>query len=117
NGHVKIGVSNSPNIRRDALQTGSSAELRVAYSVFAGDSAYEVERGAHSLLFADRLQGEWFNVSAEAAIASVYAAAARLGVSFDDLARDEYPRFFDTFRGKVVLLVTITVLLAIVSHA
>ena len=86
NGHVKIGISENPAARRATLQTGSSSRLRIVHTAFAGDRAEDVELEAHTFLAARRLEGEWFAVSPETAIAAVYAAAGRLGVTFDETA-------------------------------
>ncbi len=84
NGHQKIGSSENPSARRRTLQTGSSTRLHIVHTTFAGPRAEEVEREAHAFLGARRLEGEWFDVSPETAIAAVYAAAGRLGVALDD---------------------------------
>lgn len=77
-GYVKIGHSNDPEGRLLKLQTGSPHTLKIAY-VATFRSAERVEQEAHRLLGARRVNGEWFDVTKEMAIASVYGAAARLG--------------------------------------
>ena len=83
-GAVKIGISSDPEARRKTLQTGAPHHLFLAFSVYAGDAAFDVEQEAHTLLDAHRMPGEWFAVSKEIAIATVYGAAARLGVSLGE---------------------------------
>ena len=88
-GAVKIGISSDPEKRRATLQTGTPHHLFLAFSIYAGDAAFDVEQEAHAILAAHRMPGEWFAVSKELAIATVYGAAARLGVSLGDEPREE----------------------------
>lgn len=107
-GHQKIGKSVDPEARRSTLQTGSPVTLTVKHTAFAGPYAERVEKGAHSILDAARLPGEWFDVSTEAAIAAVYAAAATLGVTlgedyYDDTTAGYYARIRRYHRVKWAL--------------
>lgn len=79
-GHVKIGISSNPSARLANLQTGSPVPISIAFKIFAGDRAFDIEQEAHIILASRRLEGEWFAASKDAAIASVYAAAARLSL-------------------------------------
>jgi T5orf172 domain len=79
-GHNKIGYSVDPQGNLKSLQRGSSVPLSLAFHIFAADRAFDVEQEAHAILDRRRLEGEWFDVSKDAAIASIYAAAARLNV-------------------------------------
>lgn len=84
NGHNKIGYSGDPKGNLASLQRGSSVPLSLAFTIFAADRAFDVEQEAHAILDRERLEGEWFSVPREAAIAAVYAAAARLKVPLGD---------------------------------
>ena len=83
-GAVKIGISCDPESRRATLQTGAPHHLFLAFSIYAGDAAFDVEQEAHAILDKHRMPGEWFAVSKEMAIAAVYGAASRLGVSLGE---------------------------------
>ena len=80
-GAVKVGISSDPAARRATLQTGAPHRLFLTFSTWAGERAFDVEQEAHAILAAHRMPGEWFFVSKEIAIAAVYGAASRLGVS------------------------------------
>lgn len=68
NGLVKIGYSLDPQRRCAGLQTGSSAELRVAHTVeVAADRAQLLERKLHLEMGYARVRGEWFSIPAEQA--------------------------------------------------
>ena len=78
----KIGVSVSPLERLKTLQTGSPYKLGIEYSApVYGASAFNVEGEAQDILDKLRLEGDWFAVSLNMAIATVYAAADRVGAS------------------------------------
>ncbi len=83
-GAVKIGISSDPEARRATLQTGAPHHLFLAFSIYAGEFAYDVEQEAHAILDAHRMPGEWFAVSKEMAIAAVYGAASRLNCSLGE---------------------------------
>ena len=58
NGPIKIGfTSKSANNRLSALQTGSSADLEIVYTIEA-EASYE--RYIHRVLKRERIRGEWF---------------------------------------------------------
>jgi Meiotically up-regulated gene 113 len=60
---VKIGFVHSGSAlfaRIDALQTGCPYKLR---PVIVVEGSFDLEQGTHRLLAAERLQGEWFQVS------------------------------------------------------
>ena len=80
---IKIGISADPSARVANLQTGSPFALSLAYSTWAGDRAFDVEREAHALLARQNAGGEWFACSREAAVAAINAAAAHLCVALD----------------------------------
>lgn len=80
-GLVKIGKSNDPDVRRATLQTGSAHLLRIASVTPIPIIWVEaVERKAHDILDSYRGNGEWFAVTPNVAVATIYAAAERLGV-------------------------------------
>ena len=110
-GAVKIGISSDPESRRATLQTGAPHHLFLAFSIYAGDAAYDVEQEAHAILDAHRMPGEWFAVSKEMAIASVYGAAARLGVSLGEPPVVEQPRQINIALVMIVLLFVVGVLM------
>lgn len=75
-GPTKIGKASSPARRVASLNTGSSVKLTLKYESSAMDKADLVERLAHQLLAEKRLNGEWFSVSTEEAVAAINAAIA-----------------------------------------
>lgn len=105
-GAIKIGISSDPEKRRATLQTGAPHHLFLAFAIYAGDAAFDVEQEAHAILDAHRMPGEWFAVSKELAIATVYGAAARLGVSLGDEPRQEVapPREINVTLWLIVFL-------------
>lgn len=78
-GAVKVGHSVDPPQRLGTLQTGSPFNLRVVHSLFVEKDASAVEASARATLSRWNIRGEWFDVTADVAIAAVYGAAARLG--------------------------------------
>lgn len=78
-GPQKVGVAKSPALRRSELQTGSPLRLEVKHIFDPGEFlATQVESGAHRILADSALEGEWFAVTAEEAIAAVGEALERL---------------------------------------
>ena len=71
-GPFKIGVATSVDARRYSLQTGNPHRLYVI-ATWEHEAPRMVEAQAHRALADRRLQGEWFNVSAEEAVAAVAA--------------------------------------------
>ena len=90
-GAVKIGISSDPESRRATLQTGAPHHLFLAFAIYAGENAFDVEQEAHAILAAHRMPGEWFAVSKEMAIAAVYGAASRLGVPLGEQPQETAP--------------------------
>lgn len=72
-GPVKIGISNGPNGRLIALQTGCPFSLQIIHTVPIGtfDQARKHERAIHDIYAGDRLAGEWFNIDGEQAIEAI----------------------------------------------
>lgn len=80
-GPKKVGVAIDPPRRLRALATGHGRPLRLLFSapVPAEFAAMDVERRAHWLLRERKTHGEWFDVSAKAAIDAVERAIAEGG--------------------------------------
>lgn len=87
---AKIGVTTNPNARLATLKTASGFRLSLAFTgaTASPNSAFAIEREAHRVLDRHRVEGEWFDIPAELAIATVWAAAASLGERLTDA---EYP--------------------------
>lgn len=78
-GPVKIGVSQKVSARVRSLEWTSKQALRTFLSMPRPDGdALLVERFAHEALSDRRANGEWFDVTADEAIAAVHAAVARV---------------------------------------
>lgn len=79
----KIGSSGDPAQRLAKLQTGSPYRLWIEFQSPQTDraSAYRIELEAHAILDAKRGEGEWFAVTSDMAIATIFAAADRTGCS------------------------------------
>lgn len=79
-GPKKVGLSNGLRQRLRSVQTGNESRLKVLLAEEVPDaSAAAIERRAHWLLRDARKNGEWFAVSAKAAIAAVTQAIAEGG--------------------------------------
>jgi hypothetical protein len=70
---VKVGLARDTLNRLKALQTGHYKKLFIAHQVGfpTVDEAYVIERRAHRLLRAKRIEGEWFSVSAHEAMLAI----------------------------------------------
>jgi hypothetical protein len=77
---VKIGVTTNPSARLAQLRTGSAYPIDFAYIGCTPGNGFDIESAAHQMLDRQRLNGEWFDVVPEMAIAAVNASAAKLGV-------------------------------------
>lgn len=73
----KIGITKDLAGRLSSIQTGHHLKLHIVHAMEVPDAA-RVEERAHRLLKASRLQGEWFKVTPEIAIATVEEAAANI---------------------------------------
>lgn len=74
-GPQKIGISRSPGKRLLDLVGGSGRDLRLHLFVVGSEiRSKKVEQRAHEILAKHRLEGEWFHVSADAAIRAVLDA-------------------------------------------
>ena len=78
---VKIGVSSNPDARCAALQTGSPYRIELWFAAPVTGNAYGVESEAHDILVSNGvpMNGEWFDVTPELAIAAIRTAADKLG--------------------------------------
>lgn len=74
-GHpVKIGIAKDPERRLAELQTGSPHRLMIHFTASVSNGR-GVERACHMTLSANRLEGEWFDVTPDRAIEVVRLAA------------------------------------------
>lgn len=79
-GPKKIGLAANPTARLRALRTGHSRPIELLYSEPLPDvEATDIERRAHWLLRDKKTHGEWFAVSAKAAIDALKRAVAEGG--------------------------------------
>jgi hypothetical protein len=76
---VKIGVTTNPRARLASLRTGSAFPIDFSYIAVTPGEAAPIERAAHALLDRHRLNGEWFDVAPELAVAALNGAAHKLG--------------------------------------
>lgn len=85
---TKIGVTTNPRARLAQLRTGSAFPIDYAFLGVTPGSGYEIEKAAHALLDARRVNGEWFDVTPEYAISALMGAAGKLNqpVKLIDLA-------------------------------
>jgi hypothetical protein len=110
--HVKIGVTKAPDTRLAQLRTGSASPIDYAFLAPASGDPYAIEREAHAMLARSRLNGEWFDVQPELAIAAVTGAAAKLGQSLTDKPKEK-PSFKGLFLFLTWLVLTILAVAAI----
>jgi len=75
----KIGVADHPDRRLRALQTANGVRLVLVFFLRTHRRALDVERQAHKSLDAWRREGEWFEVTADVAVATVLNAAGKQG--------------------------------------
>ncbi len=90
--HCKFGISGNPTARLDQLRTGSAHSIEYAWIGAPEGEATAIERDAHEMLAKYRRNGEWFQVSHDAAVGAVCAAAARrnrpiLGLTLEQAER------------------------------
>lgn len=77
-GPRKIGIARDVRKRLHAIRSSSLLEASVLHERELGDDAWRVEAHAHKLLKAQRIRGEWFDVTTEAAIAAIEAALLKV---------------------------------------
>lgn len=73
-GPLKIGISEDPYKRRATLQSGHPERLEV-YWVYPCPSSAVIEPVIHALMRPFRMEGEWFRVPMETAMAALWAVA------------------------------------------
>ena len=77
--HVKVGISADPNARLRNLQTASPYPLTLSYAAAVkSNDASAIEADAKYRLGHYQLEGEWFSVSPEMAVAAISAASFSL---------------------------------------
>lgn len=92
-GYVKIGTSKNPLARMATLRAGSASPLKFAYIAVTPDNdGYDIEREAHKALRAHRVEGEWFDVPPEMAVAALSGAAFKLDHPLAQLTEDQTRR-------------------------
>lgn len=90
NGHVKIGITADPLARLASLQTGASQKLDLVYACAAqSNDGYAIEQAAHGILWKHRLAGEWFDTTADMAVAAIAAASHRLNDPIVEITKDK----------------------------
>lgn len=80
-GRVKIGISADPYGRLAQLQTGSAHKLEFAWIGAPQGQAMGIEHDAHVMLNKYQCNGEWFDITPDAAVGAVSAAAQRRGIN------------------------------------
>lgn len=75
-GYQKIGWSTDPFRRQRTLSGASPVPLTLTYAIPHANACH-VERQVHLALCADRLNGEWFRVSLEQAVAEINRIAEK----------------------------------------
>jgi len=82
---VKIGHANRVETRLTSLQMGNPDELKILGKVVVPwDLAEIIEKRTHVALSAHHRRGEWYNVSAEAALLAIEAVKDAVEVSNDN---------------------------------
>lgn len=73
NHSVKIGIAGNPQFRLRELQTGCPFRLKVfaQFKITNRSSALKLERQIHKRLGRVQLEGEWFNITAPDAVATI----------------------------------------------
>lgn len=90
---VKIGVSNSPNGRLDALQTASPYELELIFYFVAPSRqiAFALEQAFLECMGEFRLHGEWFDLNPGYAVcAMALCIQAHLIFAIPELSHEEH---------------------------
>lgn len=72
-GPVKVGITTNLDSRLRSLQNGSATKLELiwVYTAEDRDEALKMERSFHECHNNIRLEGEWFNITAELAFESL----------------------------------------------
>jgi hypothetical protein len=79
---TKIGISRNPTVRLENLQAWAPETLRQEWT-YGGprNLIRDIEAACHAELAEHRITGEWFDVTADAAVAVVKAQMAKLGLT------------------------------------
>lgn len=86
---TKIGITTNPRARIAQLKTASAFPIDYAFLAATPGSTFDIEQTAHKDLDSHRVNGEWFDVSPEAAMAAVMGAAAKLGQQLTPTTLDD----------------------------
>lgn len=73
-GLVKIGMSATPEMRMSAIGRG----VTLVHTVLCGAYAADVEKASHAALISHRMEGEWFKLAEDVAIAMVERVASEV---------------------------------------
>jgi T5orf172 domain len=85
NGLCKIGITANPNARLAQLRSTLSFPMDFAWIGAPKGDTIAIERDAHAMLAQYRRNGEWFEVSPDAAVGAIHAAAFKRGQPVLDL--------------------------------
>jgi len=77
-GLIKLGRAIEPEKRRRVLVAGTGVDLQLHHATELREDASYVEAIAHNLLATKRRHGEWFDVTADEAVAALYKAIAEV---------------------------------------
>jgi hypothetical protein len=99
-GRVKIGTSKNPLRRLAQLRSTSGELLNFAYIGVTPSEGFDIERAAHIALAGHRVNGEWFNVRADEAVAAIAGAAFGLGYPILQLTADQAARTVAVARAE-----------------
>lgn len=89
---TKIGFSTNPTARLATLRTASPFPIDFAYvCAVEGDAAgaMSIEAAAHAMLTRQRVNGEWFDVPPEMAVAAISAASQTVGRKIVQIDKDK----------------------------
>jgi hypothetical protein len=99
-GRVKVGTSKDPIRRMTQLRSTSDSPLNFSYIGVTPSEGYDIESAAHAALAGHRINGEWFNVRADEAVAAIAGAAFRLHWPIVQLTEDQAARTVAVARAE-----------------
>jgi hypothetical protein len=102
-GLVKIGMTTNPTARLAQLRSALSLPLEFAWIGASEGRTIAIEREAHSMLAQYRRNGEWFEISPDAAVGAVNAAAYRLGQSVLGMTPERAEEIVQIARGQTTI--------------
>lgn len=90
-GPVKVGITSNLLSRLRSLQNGSASKLDLiwVFTAHRRQEALDLERWFHENHVGCRLEGEWFNITAEEAAESL---DDQLGMAYGPFAKEFYAR-------------------------